>query len=54
MRISTGEKTERNNIIYDLHLKGESYWTIAKKFDLTPQRIGAIVTSKRKKDSGTK
>ena len=46
--MATPEKTERNDKIYNLHLKGESYWTIAKKYDLTPQRIGAIVVSKRK------
>lgn len=43
MGISTPENKDRNSEIYNLHLQGQSYWTLAKKFDLTPQRIGAII-----------
>jgi Mor family transcriptional regulator len=49
MGLPTPEKKERNQQIYQLHLSGQSYWTIAKKYDLTPQRIAAIIKRIREK-----
>jgi len=49
MGFATPEKKERNAEIYQLHLQGQSYFTLAKKYDITPQAIAHIIQRYRKK-----
>ena len=42
MGIATPENKERNQKVYELRKQGFSNMDIAKKFDLTPQRVSKI------------
>jgi len=51
MGVPTPEKTDRNKEILRLHIEGMSYSQLARKYNLTSQRIYAILRRERERNS---
>lgn len=47
--MSMPRKIKRNERVFDLHEKGWSYNRIARKYNMTPTRVGAIVRDETKR-----